>query len=218
MNKPLRVLLVDDHALVRAGIRTLLDAMPGVTVVAEAGDGAEALAQAAACRPDVVLTDIAMGNFSGLRLLAELRQSAPAVRTLILSMHDDIEYVQEALKCGAAGYLLKDAAKVELELALRAVAGGGTYLSPAIARKVSGEYVALLESAPSGLDPLTARQREILRRIAEGQSTKEIAFQLQLSIKTVETHRAQIMRRLDIHDVPGLVRFAVRTGLVSADS
>ena len=219
MNRaPIRVLLVDDHGLVRAGIHALLDAIEGVIVVGEAGSGAEALALMGEARPDIVLTDIAMQAMTGLELASRLRASAPATRVVVLSMHDDPNYVQEALKAGAAGYLLKDAATAELELALRAVSAGGSYLSPAISRKVMEGYAKQLAALPSAVETLTARQREILRLFALGRSTKEIGFQLKISVKTVETHRTQIMRRLEIHDLAGLVRFAVRIGLVSADA
>jgi DNA-binding NarL/FixJ family response regulator len=209
----LRVLLVDDHALVRAGIRSLLRDIEGVEVVGEAADGAEALAIAARERPDAVLLDIAMKGMSGLETAARFRELQPGVKVLILSMHASEEYVLQALRAGAAAYLIKDSATAELELALRSVMRGETYLSPAISRQVVEGYVQRV-GAGAGENPLTPRQREVLRRIAEGRSTKEIAFDLGLSVKTVETHRAQIMERLGIRDVAGLVRYAMRTGLV----
>ena len=213
----LRVLLADDHALVRAGMRSLLRDIEGVEVVGEAADGAQALALAERERPDVVLLDIAMKGMNGLEAAARLRDLHPGIKVIILSMHASEEYVLQALRAGAAAYLIKDSATAELELALRSVMRGETYLSPAISRQVVEGYVQRV-GAGAGEDPLTPRQREVLKRIAEGRSTKEIAFELGLSVKTVETHRAQIMERLGIRDVPGLVRYALRTGLVPPDS
>lgn len=209
----LRVLLADDHALVRAGMRSLLRDIPGVEVVGEAADGAEALAVAARERPDAVLLDIAMKGMSGLEAAARFREQLPGIKVIILSMHASEEYVLQALRAGAAAYLIKDSATAELELALKSVMRGETYLSPAISRQVVEGYVRRM-GAGAAEDPLTPRQREVLKRIAEGRSTKEIAFALGLSVKTVETHRAQVMERLGIRDVAGLVRYAMRTGLV----
>jgi DNA-binding NarL/FixJ family response regulator len=213
----IRVLLADDHALVRAGIRSLLGAMVDVQVIAEASSGEEALELAARDLPDVVLMDIAMKGITGLEAAARLRERHPSVRVVILSMHSGEEYVLQALRAGAVGYLLKDAATGELELALRSVIRGESWLSPAVSRQVVEGYVQRVggEAAP---DLLTARQREVLRLVAGGKSTKEIAFLLNLSVKTVETHRAQIMERLGIRDVAGLVRYALRTGLVPPES
>lgn len=213
----LRILLVDDHALVRAGMRSLLREIDGVEVVAEASDGAEALAAAERERPDVVLMDIAMKGMNGLEAAARLRERQPAAKIVILSMHTSEEYVLLALRAGAAAYLIKDSATSELELALKCVMRGETYLSPAISRQVVDGYVQRV-GVGTGPDPLTPRQRDVLKRIAEGRSTKEIAFDLNLSVKTVETHRAQIMDRLSIRDVAGLVRYAMRTGLVPPET
>jgi DNA-binding NarL/FixJ family response regulator len=213
----LRVLLVDDHALVRAGMRSLLHDLPEVEVVAEAGDGAEALAAAERERPDVVLMDIAMKGMNGLEAAARLRERLPAVKVIILSMHTSEEYVLLALRAGAAAYLIKDSATSELELALKSVMRGETYLSPAISRQVVDGYVQRV-GASAGPEPLTPRQREVLKRVAEGRSTKAIAYELNLSVKTVETHRAQIMERLGIRDVAGLVRYAMRAGLVPPET
>jgi len=209
----LRVLLADDHALVRAGMRSLLRDIESVEVVGEAADGAQALALAERERPDVVLLDIAMKGMNGLEAAARFRELHPGIKVIILSMHASEEYVLQALRAGAAAYLIKDSATAELELALRSVMRGETYLSPAISRQVVEGYVQRV-GAGTGEDPLTPRQREVLKRIAEGRSTKEIAFDLGLSVKTVETHRAQIMERVGIRDVAGLVRYAMRTGLV----
>ena len=213
----LRILLVDDHALVRAGMRSLLRDIADVEVVAEASDGAEALAIAERERPDVVLMDIAMKGMNGLEAAARLRERQPEAKIIILSMHTSEEYVLLALRAGAAAYLIKDSATSELELALKCVMRGDTYLSPAISRQVVDGYVQRV-GVGAGPDPLTPRQRDVLKRIAEGRSTKEIAFDLNLSVKTVETHRAQIMERLGIRDVAGLVRYAMRTGLVPPET
>lgn len=210
---PIRVVLADDHTLVRAGIRALLDRMPDVEVVGEAGNGEEAVAQVAATRADVLLADVAMPGLSGLEAADRVRREFPDVRVVMLSMHANEEYVLQAFRAGASGYLLKDAASVELDLALRAAVAGQTYLSPAVSRQMIDGYMARVAGGVPP-EPLTPRQREILQRIAEGSSTKEIAFALGISVKTVETHRAQLMERLDIHDVAGLVKYAIRSGLV----
>ena len=215
MKAPLRVMLADDHTLVRAGLHKLLDAIPSVAVVGEAGDGQTLLELAAQQHPDVVLMDIAMPGLNGLEATARLLQDNPAVRVMILSMHQSEEYVRRALRLGAVAYLLKDAAPMELELALAAVMRGETYLSPAVSKGVVSDYVQRLRSDDQAGDPLSARQREVLQRIAQGLSTKEIARQLDLSVKTVETHRTSLMKLLDVHEVTGLVRYAIKTGLVS---
>jgi DNA-binding NarL/FixJ family response regulator len=213
-----RVLLVDDHALVRDGFRSLLESVEGVSVVGEAGDGHEALRLIAELEPDVVFLDVALPGLNGLEVAARVAKEHAGVRVVILSMHANEEYVLRALQAGAAGYMLKDARAPELELALRAVMRGETYLSQAISRRVVEDYVKRTGAgAPSTAPALTPRQREILQLIAEGASTKEIAHRLEVSVKTVETHRAQLMDRLDIHDVAGLVRYAIRIGLVSPE-
>jgi len=212
-----RVLLVDDHALVRAGIRLLLREIPDVEVIGEAGDGDAALEIAERERPDVVVMDIAMKGANGLETAARLRERQPEVKVVILSMHASEEYVLQALRAGAAAYLIKDSATAELELALKSVIRGESYLSPAVSKQVVEDYVQRLGGGAES-DPLTPRQREVLKRIAEGRSTKEIAFELNLSVKTVETHRAQIMERLGIRDVAGLVRYAIRVGLVPLET
>jgi DNA-binding NarL/FixJ family response regulator len=211
---PIRVVLADDHALVRAGMRSLLGGMAQVEVVGEAASGEEALVLAERERPDVVLMDIAMKGITGLEAAARIRDQHPGVRVIILSMHAGEEYVLQALRAGAIGYLLKDAATGELELALRSVMRGESWFSPAVSRQVVEGYVQRVGGEPVA-DVLTARQREVLKLVAGGKSTKEIAFDLSLSVKTVETHRAQIMERLGIRDVAGLVRYALKTGLVS---
>lgn len=214
--KPLRIVLADDHKLVRAGLRSLLQQMPGVTVVGEAQDGREALDLVAEHRPDVVLMDITMAGLNGLEAALQIKKEHPQIRVIMLSMHASEEYVLQALHAGASGYLLKDSAPLELEFALAAVSRGETYLSPPISKQVVDSYMQRVGGARPQAT-LTGRQREILQLIAEGNSTKEIAHRLKLSIKTVETHRAQLMERLAIYDVPGLVRYAIRHGLVSAD-
>jgi DNA-binding NarL/FixJ family response regulator len=215
----MRVLLADDHTLVRAGIRALLESLPDVEIVAEASDGREALELLAAEKPDVALIDISMPALNGLEVAARVGALSPRTRLVILSMHGDPGHVAQALRAGVAGYLLKDAAVDELPLLLRAVARGETYLSPAISKQVVAGFLerAGEGSVPAADDRLTPRQREILQLIAEGKSSKEIASILDISLKTVETHRAQIMSRLEIRDVAGLVRYAVRTGMISPD-
>ena len=211
-----RVLLADDHALVRAGIRALLQGLEGVTVVAETGNGAEVLELARTHRPDVVLLDISMPGSSGLDVSVQLERELPEVRVVVLSMHANEEYVLQALRSGAVGYMLKDSATAELELALKAVMQGETYLSPPISKQVVEGYVQRVGAEQPASEKLTPRQREVLRLIAEGHSTKEIAYRLELSVKTVETHRAQLMERLQIRDIAGLVKYAIRSGLASS--
>jgi DNA-binding NarL/FixJ family response regulator len=213
----LRVVLADDHALVRAGIRVLLEKLSGLEVVGEAGNGREALELIKTGAPNVILLDISMRELGGLEALPRIVKDFPAVKVLILSGHANEEYVLRALRCGAAGYMLKDAAAEELGLAIKAVTQGQTYLSPAVSRTVVENYLQRAAGGDGSNEQLTARQREVLQLIAEGQSTKEIANLLCVSIKTAEAHRSQIMDRLDIHDVAGLVRYAIRTGLISAE-
>jgi len=214
--KRTRVLLAEDHHLVRAGIRSILEDMPGLEVVAEASDGPEALKLVALRAPDIVLLDIALPGMNGLDAAARIARDHPRVRVVILSMHANEEYVSQALRAGAVGYLLKDSTVPELGLAIAAVQRGETYLSPAVSRRVIEGYVRQSQ-ADGPLEGLTPRQRDVLRLIAEGRSTRDIAKALGVSIKTVETHRAHLMERLDIRDVAGLVRYAIRTGLVKPD-
>jgi DNA-binding NarL/FixJ family response regulator len=212
---PIRILIADDHRLLRAGIRALIENFGGVEIIAEASNGQEALAAIAVHRPDLVLTDIAMPVMNGLELTARLVRDFPAIKTIILSMHSDEEHVCRALQAGAMGYLLKDSGTAELHGAIQAVARGESYLSPVISKHVIADYIRRTGS-PARV-PLTPRQREILRLIALGQTTKAIARTLGISIKTVETHRAQLMERLRIYDVAGLVRHAIRSGLAQLD-
>jgi DNA-binding NarL/FixJ family response regulator len=212
------VLLADDHVLVRAGIRTLLEKIPNVKVVGEAASGREALEMVKTKSPNLVLMDIAMTDLNGLEALVRITKDFPGVKVMILSAHANEEYVIRALRSGAAGYMLKDAATAELELAVSSVRGGKSYLSPSISRTAIDSYLERMGDVVSPLEQLTSRQREILQLIGEGKNTKEIASNLEISVKTVEAHRLQLMERLSIHDVAGLVRFAIRTGLVSADA
>ncbi|MDD5029564.1 MAG: response regulator transcription factor, partial [Rhodoferax sp.] len=206
----IRVLLADDHTLVRAGLRKLLESMPHIVVVGEAGDGLALLNLAEQLQPDLVLMDIAMPGLNGLEATAHLFKTWPTIRVLILSMHQNEEYVRKALHHGAVAYLLKDSAPMELELALGAVLRGETYLSPAVSRGVVSDYVQRLRSEDQAGEPLSPRQREVLQLIAEGLSTKEIARKLNLSVKTIETHRTSLMKQLDVHEVTGLVRYALK--------
>lgn len=210
----LRVLLADDHALVRAGMRALLCELPGMEVVAETGDGLEALSLIGEVRPDVALIDISMPGLNGLELSARARKEYPGTRTVILSMHADDEFVRRALVSGASGYLLKNADRAELEMALRAVSRGETFLSAAVSRRIAEAYARGGASPSGALEVLTPRQREVLQLVAEGLSSKEIAYRLDVSVKTVETHRTDLMQRLGIHGVAGLVRYAIRAGIV----
>jgi len=210
----IRILLADDHTLVRAGIRSLLESIDGVEVVAEAGEGREALELIGRHRPHVALLDIGMPGLNGLEVAKRTPQASPKTRVIILSMHADPGYVKKALRVGAVGYLLKGASVVELPLALEAVMRGESYLTPKISSSVVERILGQDEQESDPLEDLTTRQREILQLIAEGQSTKEIAGILDISVKTVESHRLRMMDRLGIHDVPGLVRFAIRAGLV----
>jgi DNA-binding NarL/FixJ family response regulator len=214
----IRMLLAEDHTIVRAGIRALLQNLEGIEVVAEAGDGREAIRLIETHQPDIVLMDIGMAGLNGLEATARIAKEFPDVRVIILSMYASEEYVLQALRAGAVGYLLKDADMAELEIAIRAVAREETYLSPAVSKHVVADYVRRVGGEPSSLERLTRRQREILQLIAEGHSTQEIAQMLSISVKTVETHRSQLMERLDIHDVASLVRYAIRMGLITPNA
>ena len=210
---PISVLLADDHTLVRAGIRSLLEKIAGVVVVAEASDGREILRLVADHQPDLVLMDIAMPNVNGLEATRLLTERHPQVRVIILSIYSDEEHVYQALRAGAAGYLLKGGGTEELELAIRSVAQGETYLAPQVSRPVIDEYIRRTNVSRPG-EILSNRQLQVLQLIAEGKTMKQVALELGISIKTVETHRAQLMSRLNIHDVAGLVRYAIKRGLV----
>ena len=215
--KKIRVLLADDHALVRAGIRALLERDELVEVVGEAGDGHDALELIENLQPDVVLLDLAMPQLSGFEVLKATSGKFPQIHVIVLTVHDEEEYAFQALRAGAAGYLPKSAASAELRLAVEHVMGGKKYLSPTVEQRAAFELNSnILEGRPP-LSELTPRQREVLTLIAEGHSTKDIARALNISVKTVETHRAQLMDRLDIHDIASLVRYAIKMGLVSIE-
>lgn len=213
--KPIRILLAEDHGLVRAGIRSLLQGLSGILVVGEAADGLQAVELISSLRPDVVLMDISMPGLNGLEASIRISRSHPQVRIIILSMHAGKEYVLAAMRAGASGYLLKDAGTEELEMAVKSVGRGEIFLSPGVSRHLVDDYLTRSQLSEAPLDRLTSRQREILQLIAEGLTTKDIARRLDLSIKTIETHRTQLMDRLDIHELAGLVRYAVRSGIVS---
>lgn len=219
MNTPaIRIVLADDHTLVRRGIRALLDNIGGVEVVAEAADGREVFALVEALRPAVVLMDVSMPGLNGIEATADITRRFPGIRVLILSAHTTAEFVSQALQAGAAGYVPKDATPMELEFALRTVARGETFLSPRISGDLVDRFVRSAGAGQSPLQLLTPRQRQILQLIAEGHGTKDIASRLNVSIKTVESHRALLMERLGIHDVAGLTLFAVRAGLVARET
>lgn len=212
----LRLALVDDHPLARAGIRGELEKFPWVKVVGEAGDGQEALELVSALHPDVVFMDISMPRLNGLDALERIRKKFPKIHVIILSMHDHDEYIWRALRTGAAGYVLKKAATAELGVALQKAVQGEIYLCQEIAARFARKYPQPdAAGSPGPMEQLTGRQREILQLIAESRNTKEIAEMLHLSTKTIEYHRLRLMRTLNLHDVPGLVRFALRAGLVA---
>ncbi len=213
----IRVIVVDDHTLVLAGIVALVDRLPGIQVIGTARDGRGALSVVAQHLPDILLLDISLPEVNGLQVLARVTMEFPGVRVIMLTMHDSEDYVGQALRSGAAGYLLKTSSPTELEVAIRSVHQGGRYLSPFVSQSVVDGYVRRGTPEQSALERITARQREIVQMIAEGRTNVEIANILCISVKTVEYHRSQVMDRLKLHDLAGVVRFAVRTGLVAAD-
>jgi two-component system response regulator NreC len=211
---PVTILVADDHRLFRDGLRTLLGRERNVRVVAETTDGAETVAAVAELKPDVVLMDISMPGLNGIEAARRIAKESAAIRVIMLSMHSDRRFVTESLKAGAVGYLLKDCAFEEVLLAIKTVSAGGMYLSRELSESVIREYVAIAQSSPkSAFAILTAREREVLQLLAEGKSTKETAAGLHVSVKTVETHRKQIMDKLDIRSVAELTKYAVREGL-----
>lgn len=203
-----RVVLADDHELVRSGIKALLSMVEGVEVIAEAGDGSELVALVDSLTPDLVMTDISMPGMDGITAISEIHRRHPQVKLLVLSMYDTVDFVKRAVASGACGYLMKDAPPFELEQAVRSVMSTGSYYSPSIAQRL------LQPAEPTADDELTQRQVEILKLIAQGRASKEIAFELGLSPKTVDVHRARIMDRLQLNDIASLTRYAVRKGLV----
>lgn len=210
----IRIILADDHKLLRSGIRSLLDGLDDIMIVAEASNGVDAVALVEKHQPDLALLDIAMPGLNGLEAADRIAELRIGTKVVILSMHQDEEYIKRALKSGAAGYLLKDAGIEELELAIRAVASGESFLSPAASKHLIADF-RKRSDAENRLDViLSPRQIEVLRMIAEGDNTKSIARKLEISVKTVESHRAQLMNKLEIHDVAGLVRHAIKIGLV----
>lgn len=204
-----RVLLVDDHALVRAGMKRLLDALPGVEVVGEAGDGKQAMMEALRCAPEVVLLDMSMPEQGGLETAAWFARELPAVRVIMVTMHGDEASVLAALRAGAAGYLLKRSAPEDLDVALRAVLAGERFLSPGLAREVLDQLLESSASSP-GSDNLTPRHREVLQRVLDGRTSREIAAELGISVRTVEAHRAELMSRLGVRNTAELARQAGR--------
>lgn len=212
---PIRILIADDHALVRAGIRALVEKIEGVTVVAEAGKGSEAKDLITQLQPDLVLLDITMPDGNGFDVLLHIQENSPQIRVIVLTVHEAGEYAIRALREGASGFLPKSAASTELEQAIHTVIKGGRYVSPETSQKTVLEFGK--GSRREQLEALSPRQREVLRLIAEGRTTKQIAQTLAISVKTVETHRSQLMERLDIHDVAGLVRYAIIVGLIQVE-
>ncbi len=206
--KSIRVVLADDHDLVRSGIKALLSMVEGVDVIAEARDGKELITLVESLLPDVVMTDISMPGMDGITAISEIHGKHPQVRLLVLSMYDTVDFVKRAVASGACGYLMKDAPPFELEQAVRSVMATGSYFSPAIAQRL------LQPSEPTVDDELTHRQVEILKLIAQGRASKEIAYELGLSPKTVDVHRARIMERLRLNDIASLTLYAVRKGLI----
>ena len=210
-SKKIRILLADDHAVVRAGFRMILAAHPDMEIIGEAGDGRSVLEQAQKLRPDVVVMDVAMPGLNGIEATRRLAEAQPHARVLALSMHKDSVYVREMLRAGARGYLLKDSIDSDLIAAVRAVARGEAYLSPAISDGVLTDY---RRHVSDPLDLLTTREREVLQLIAEGKTNKDIASLLKLSVYTVDSHRGRIMEKLNLHSTSELVRFAMRSGIV----
>jgi two-component system nitrate/nitrite response regulator NarL len=215
MNEPIRLLIVDDHPVVRRGIRMSLAQTPRVQIVGEGGDGREALLLARELKPDVVLMDIDMPQMNGLAVTDLLRREMPDVKVLILSTYSNSDYVMRIIQCGARGFVLKEAAPEEVVQAIEAVQKGATHFSPEVARVALNQVVRGNGDTNAPLTRLTNREREVLLYIAEGFSNKEIATQLDIGVRTVETHRERIMRKLDIHSIAGLTRFAIAQGIVS---
>ena len=215
--KPIRVVLADDHPILRSGLRSLLEAEPDIELVGEASDGLEALELVLKHPIDLLVTDIAMPVLNGLDLTIRLSREAPETRVLILSVHKEKAYAIQAFHSGAAGYLVKEAGPNEFLAAIRSIHRGETYLSPSISAHLVSDFVHRTESKENETDALTPRQLEVLKLVAQGHTTKVIARQLGIGVKTIETHRSDMMRRLGIRDVAGLVRYALRIGLIELD-
>ena len=215
--RKLRILLADDHKLLRSGLRLLLERQPDMSVVAEADDGREAVRNSATSKPDVVVLDIGMPNLNGIEACVQITQENSAIAVVMLSMHSDESYVLRALKAGARAYLLKDSAESDLVRAIHAVAEGKSYFSPAVSKVLLEDYVRKLQRAgvEDSFELLTSREREILQLVAEGRSNKEVAHLLNLSVYTVETHRSNLMQKLNLRGVPELILYAVRKGIIS---
>ena len=216
MAKPIRVLVADDHTIVRDGLRALLNAESDIQVIGEAQSGREAVQLARKLRPRVVVMDIGMPQLNGLEATRQITKENPGIRLLMLSMHSDSEYVRHALKAGAAGYLVKQSGAADLTTAVRELARGRTFFSPVIWQILNGQYLQMIKgkgALPAG-DLLTSREAEILQLVAEGNSSKQIAVELSISPKTVEKHREQLMRKLNIHEVASLTRYALAHGVV----
>ncbi len=209
------ILLADDHRLVREGLKALLESRDDFAVVGEACDGAEAVSLASQKHPDVVIMDITMPKLSGIDAARQISQNDPEAKVLVLSMHESPSYVEEVLRAGAAGYVLKNSAATDLIAAVDAIRSGDSYLSPSVTQQVVDALARPGDRGSSAVSALTEREREVLKLIADGLSSKEIAEQLGVSLKTIESHRANLMDKLDIHKVSGLVRFAIRAGLVA---
>lgn len=215
--KKIRILLADDHKLMRSGLRLLIEQQPDLSVVGEAADGREAVALAKSLRPDVAVMDISMPNLNGIEAAQQITQGHAELAVIVLSMHPDESYVLRALKAGAKGYLLKDSAESDLITAVRAVARGKSFFSPAVSKVLLDDYIRKLKrsGAEDAYDLLTPREREVLQLVAEGKSNKEVANLLNLSVYTVETHRSNIMQKLNLKGVPELTLYAVRKGIIS---
>jgi len=215
--RTIRILLADDHQLIRTGLRLVIEQQKDLSVVGEAGDGREAVSLANSLRPDVVVMDISMPSLNGIEAAHQIKQSHPEIAVIVLSMHPDESYVLRALKAGVKGYLLKDSAESDLIAAVRAVARGKSFFSPGVSRVLLDDYMRKLKrsGAEDAYDLLTPREREILQLVAEGKSNKEVANLLNLSVYTVETHRSNIMQKLNLKGVPELMLYAVRKGIIS---
>ncbi len=217
MNR-ISVLLAEDHTIVRKGLRSLLDSEPGIEILGEAQDGREAIEKVRQVHPDVVVMDITMPGLNGLEATRQIKKQFPEIKVLVLTMHANEEYIFQILRAGASGYVVKQAAPADLVSAIRAVYRGDSFLSPAISQKVIEEYIRRADGViENSYDRLTTRERETLQLIAEGRSNREIAALLHITVKTVETHRANLMNKLDIHNTAELTQYAIRKGVISPD-